>query len=249
MAGTALRRRLNWQQGRVIAVGEETPDTRTIVLDITGWAGHRPGQHVDIRLTAEDGYQAQRSYSIASAPEDQHVELTVERLDDGEVSPYLVDELRVGDELEVRGPVGGYFIWEAAYSDPVLLIAGGSGVVPFRSMLRHRQTVGSTAPMQLVYSARSRSALIYRDELASLGRDDHIDVHITLTREDSAGWPGHLGRIDQPFLRRLGPPATERPRVYVCGPTTFVETVADALVRLGHEPRRIRTERYGGTGT
>lgn len=249
MAGTALRRRLNWQQGRVIAVGEETPDTRTIVLDITDWAGHRPGQHVDIRLTAEDGYQAQRSYSIASAPEDRHVELTVERLDDGEVSPYLVDELRVGDELELRGPVGGYFHWEAALSGPVLLIAGGSGVVPFRAMLRHHRTAGSTARMQLLYSARSRSALIYRDELVSLSRDLLIDVHITLTREDPAGWAGHLGRIDRDFLHRFGTPATEQPLVYVCGPTAFVETIADALVGLGHEPHRIRTERYGGTGT
>lgn len=249
MAGTALHRRLSWQQARVVAVGEETPDARDIVLDIPEWAGHLPGQHVDIRLTADDGYQAQRSYSIASAPADRHVELTVERLPDGEVSPYLVDELRAGDELEVRGPVGGYFVWDAAHDGPVLLVAGGSGVVPFRSILRHHRSVGSAARMRLVYSARSRSALIYLEELMSLGRGKNVDVDITLTREAPAGWAGQLGRINRDLLHRLGPPATEHPLVYVCGPTAFVETIADALVGLGHEPARIRTERFGGTGT
>lgn len=249
MAGTALRRRLNWQSGTVVDLLEETPNTKSITLELPQWQGHRAGQHLDLRLTADDGYQAERSYSVASSPEDRHVVLTVERLDDGEVSPYLVDELRVGDELEVRGPVGGYFVWESTGESPVLLIAGGSGVVPFRSMLRHHRASGSTVPMRLLYSARSQSDLIYRDELMRLAGYGGVDVHLTLTREQSDGWRGDRGRIDQTFLDRLGWPAADRPSVYVCGPTGFVEAVADNLVGLGHEADRIKTERFGGTGT
>jgi ferredoxin-NADP reductase len=243
MAGTALRGRLSWQVATVAGLVQENPATRSIALDLPDWPGHRAGQHVDIRLTADDGYQAERSYSIASAPEDDGVVLTVERLDDGEVSPYLVDELTVGTELELRGPVGGYFVWEATTGGPVLLVAGGSGVVPFRSMLRHHRAAGSTTPMRLLYSARSRDALIYRDELA-----DH-DVRYTLTRQPQDGWTGDRGRIDKDFLDRYGFSPGVRPLIYVCGPTAFVETVADALVGLGHAPDRIRTERFGGTGT
>ena len=249
MAGTALRGRLNWQVATVAGLVEETASIRTITLDLPDWPGHRAGQHVDLRLTAEDGYQAERSYSIASAPEDHGVMLTVERLDDGEVSPYLVDELTVGAELELRGPVGGYFVWDAMSGGPVLLVAGGSGVVPFRSMLRHHRAAGSTAPIRLLYSARSQDSLIYRDELTNLVGADGIDVRITLTREKQDGWGGHRGRIDEEFLDQFGWRPGVRPLVYVCGPTAFVENVADALVALGHAPDRIRTERFGGTGT
>lgn len=249
MAGTALRGRLSWQLATVAGIAEESPRTKTITLDLPDWPGHRAGQHVDIRLTADDGYRAERSYSIASAPEDEGVMLTVERLDDGEVSPYLVDELTVGAELEVRGPVGGYFVWEAVSGGPVLLIAGGSGVVPFRSMLRHHQAAGSAAPIRLLYSARSQGSLIYRDELTNLHGANGIDVRITLTREQQESWLGHRGRIDQDFLDQFGWRASVRPLVYICGPTAFVENVSEALVALGHAPDRIRTERFGGTGT
>jgi ferredoxin-NADP reductase len=249
MAGTALRGRLNWQVATVAGLAAENAGTRTITLDLPDWPGHRAGQHVDIRLTADDGYQAERSYSIASAPEDEGIMLTVERLDDGEVSPYLVDELTVGAELEVRGPVGGYFVWEAASGGPVLLVAGGSGVVPFRSMVRHHQAAGSTAPMRLLYSARSQDALIYRDELADLDGANGIEIRCTLTREQGDDWRGHRGRIDKDFLDQFGWRPGVRPLVYVCGPTAFVENVANALVALGHAPDRIRTERFGGTGT
>ncbi|QYN19363.1 ferredoxin reductase [Amycolatopsis sp. DSM 110486] len=249
MAGTALRRRLNWQQAAVTGLVAETPNTRSIAFALPDWPGHRAGQHVDVRLTAEDGYRAERSYSIASAPEDPDVVLTVERLDDGEVSPYLVDELRVGDEVELRGPVGGHFVWESTCGSPVLLVAGGSGVVPFRSMLRHHAAAGSTVPMRLLYSARSRETLIYADEFTRIGGRGGIDIRVTLTRENSGTRPGEHGRIDRDFLTRAGLPPTEEPVVYVCGPTGFVETVANTLVDLGHRPERIRTERFGGTGT
>jgi ferredoxin-NADP reductase len=228
----------------VVELRDETPRVRSIVLDPPEWQGHRAGQHVDVRLTAEDGYQAQRSYSIASAPEDEHLVLTVERLDDGEVSPYLVGELRPGDELELRGPVGGYFVWEASSEGgPLLLVAGGSGVVPFRSMLRHRAAAGSDVPARLLYSSRSLDEVIYRDELEGLA-----DVRLTLTRERPAGWTGFARRIDVELLAEVAWPPEERPLVFVCGPTTFVEVAANALVALGHEPGRIRTERFGATG-
>ena len=228
----------------MVELRDETPRVRSIVLDPPEWRGHRAGQHVDVRLTAEDGYQAQRSYSIASAPEDEQLVLTVERLDDGEVSPYLVDELRPGDELELRGPVGGYFVWEASVGGPLLLVAGGSGVVPFRAMLRHRAAAGSDVPARLLYSSRSLDEVIYRDELERLG----ADVRFTLTRRQPPGWTGFARRIDAELLAEVAWPPQERPRVFVCGPTTFVEVAANALVGLGHEPGRIRTERFGATG-
>jgi ferredoxin-NADP reductase len=248
MARAALPRRLNWQLATVIEVVDETARTRSIVLEPPAWPGHRAGQHVDVRLTAEDGYQAQRSYSIASGPEDQRLVLTVERLDDGEVSPYLVDELRSGDELELRGPIGGYFVWEDSTKGPVLLVAGGSGIVPFRAMLRHCAAVGSAVEVRLLYSSRALSDVIYREELVRLGHRDELDVRFTLTRESPEGWRGHRGRIDRNLLDEISWAPTQQPLIYVCGPSGFVETAAAALVAGGHKPTAIRTERFGPTG-
>ena len=227
---------------------EETPRVRSLVLDPPEWPGHRAGQHVDVRLTAEDGYQAQRSYSIASAPGDEHLVLTVERLDDGEGSPYLAGELRFGDELELRGPIGGYFVWEELLGGPLLLLAGGSGIVPLRSMLRHHAAIESTILVRLLYSSRSLSDVIYRDELARLGARDEVEISFTLTREAPEGWRGYRRRIDAELLREIAWPPQEQPLVYVCGPTAFVEAAATGLVELGHDAGRIRTERFGPTG-
>jgi ferredoxin-NADP reductase len=249
VARAALLGRLTWQVGTVVELIEETARAKSIVLELPDWTRHRAGQHVDVRLTAEDGYQAQRSYSIASAPEDGFVVLTVERLDDGEVSPYLVDELRAGDELELRGPIGGYFVWEESLGGPLLLVAGGSGVVPLRAILRHHGAIESSVPVRLLYSARSLDDVLYRDELAQLAADDGVDVRFTLTREAPAGWSGHRGRVDAELLREVAWEPAERPLVYVCGPTGFVEAAASVLVGLGHDPGRIRTERFGATGT
>jgi len=217
---------------------------KSIVLEVPDWVGHRAGQHVDVRLTAEDGYQAQRSYSIASAPEDADLVLTVERLEDGEVSTYLVDELRVGDELELRGPIGGYFVWEEAQGGPLLLVAGGSGIVPLRAILRHRAAAKSSVPARLVYSSRSLEDVIYRNELAGL----EAEVTLTLTRVWPDDWSGRRGRVDTALLQEVAWTPAERPLTYVCGPTGFVEAVAESLVSLGHEPARIKTERFGPTG-
>jgi len=239
VAGAAVLGRLTWRLAEVAGVVAQTMRTRTLVLEIDGWSGHRAGQHVDIRLTAEDGYQAERSYSIASGPDDPRLELTVERIDDGEVSPYLVDEIRQGDSFEVRGPIGGYFAWSPDDDGPLLLVAGGSGVVPLRSMLRARPR---DVPAKLIYSARTHDDLIYRDELSALGDD----VLLTLTREQREGV--RAGRVDEDLLRDETFAPDEDPRVFVCGPTSFVESVASALVELGHAPERIRTERFGPTG-
>jgi ferredoxin-NADP reductase len=249
VAGAAVLGRLNWQLADVIEILDETPRVRSIVLGCPGWPGHLAGQHVDVRLTAEDGYQAQRSYSIASAPEDEHLVLTVERLRDGEVSPYLVEVLRPGDQLELRGPIGGYFVWKESLGGPLLLLAGGSGIVPFRSMLRHHAATGSSVPVRLLYSSRSFGDLIYRNELAQLDASTRIDVFYTLTREWPEVWNGHRRRIDGELLREISWPPAERPLVYVCGPTAFVERAADLLVAIGHDPGRIKTERFGPTGT
>jgi ferredoxin-NADP reductase len=248
MERAALRRRLTWQLGTVVELVMETARTRSIALELPGWEGHQAGQHVDVRLTAEDGYQAQRSYSIASSPEDRILVLTVERLDDGEVSPYLVDELRIGDELELRGPVGGYFVWEQSLGGPLFLVGGGSGVVPFRSMLRHHRATESTVPTRLLYSARSLPDVIYREELMGMRTDGAVDICFTLTREQPQGWDGYARRIDRELLDEVTWPPSERPLVYICGPTALVETAASTLVALGHEPGRIRTERFGPTG-
>ena len=220
----------------------ETPRVRTLVLDVPGWTGHRAGQHVDVRLTSEDGYQAERSYSLASAPREPPA-LTVERLDDGEVSPYLVDDVVPGDKFELRGPIGGYFVWDDDGStEPLFLVAGGSGVVPLMAMLRHRRAVGSTVPAKLLYSSRAFEDVIYRDELDGVG----AEVVQTLTRAQPPGWSGYGRRVDIDMLREVAYPPEQDPRVFVCGPTSFVEAVADGLVALGHRPGRIRTERFGG---
>jgi ferredoxin-NADP reductase len=233
----------------VVDVVTETPRVRSLVLAVPDWSGHLAGQHVDVRLTAEDGYQAQRSYSISSGPEDEgRLTLTVERLEDGEVSPYLADELRAGDELELRGPIGGYFVWDVSLSDPLLLVAGGSGVCPLMAMLRHRAARASGVPARLLYSARDLGDVIFRSELERLAAGQGLDVVLTLTRERPAGWTGYGRRVDAPMLAEVAWPPERRPLVYVCGPTPFVESVAGSLVGLGHDPGRIRTERFGPTG-
>ncbi len=217
------------------------------MLDVPDWPGHRAGQHVDVRLTAEDGYQAQRSYSIASAPEDPRLALTVERLDDGEVSPYLAEELRRGDELELRGPIGGYFVWDVSLGGPLLLVAGGSGVVPLLAMLRHRAAAGSDVPARLLFSSRTWQDVIFREELERLAGGGLEVVH-TLTRGAPAGWNGFARRVDVEMLREVAWPPSERQQTFVCGPTSFVEAVASGLVELGHDPATIKTERFGATG-
>ncbi|MGH2559711.1 MAG: ferredoxin reductase [Thermomicrobiales bacterium] len=251
MAGTAVPRRLSWRLAEVVETVIETPRTKSLILAAPGWVGHRPGQHVDVRLTAEDGYQAQRSYSIASAPDGERVELTVERLEDGEVSPYLADELRPGDKLELRGPIGGYFTWEVADGGPLLLIAGGSGIAPLMAMIRHRAAAGAEVPVptRLLYSSRSFDEIIYRQELARIAAaDGSLDVIHTLTRTQPAEWDGYRRRIDEAMLAEVAWSPAERPLVYVCGPTRLVETVASTLVAMSHEPARVKTERFGPTG-
>jgi ferredoxin-NADP reductase len=240
--------RIEWRSTTVVELIAETPRVRSLVLEAPGWPGHRAGQHVDVRLTADDGYQAQRSYSIASAPEDGHLVLTVERIDGGEVSPYLIDVVQVGDQLELRGPIGGYFVWEAASGGPLVLVAGGSGIVPLRSMLRHRAAVESTVPVRVLYSARTLDEVIYRGELEHLAATGDVDVRFTLTRGQPDGWQGYRRRIDRHLLGEfVWEPATG-PLVYVCGPTALVEVAADGLVQLGHDPGRIKTERFGPSG-
>jgi ferredoxin-NADP reductase len=247
MARAAVLGRLTWLVAEVVDVVLETARVKTIAFDVPGWPGHRAGQHVDVRLTAEDGYQAQRSYSIASAPDASRIELTVERLDDGEVSPYLTEELREGDQIELRGPVGGYFVWEPSQGGPLLLVAGGSGVVPLMAMLRARETAESDAETRLLLSSRGWDDVIYRDELERLDGDGLAVVH-TLTRSQPPSWTGYARRVDAEMLAEVGPGPTERPLVYVCGPTPFVEAVATALVQIGHGPGRVKTERFGPTG-
>jgi ferredoxin-NADP reductase len=233
-----------WRTVTVLDTRVEAPGVRTLVLDVPGWPGHQAGQHVDVRLTAEDGYQAQRSYSIASAPEAEHVELTVEELEDGEVSPYLVDDAEVGDQFEVRGPIGGYFTWHAGLTGPLVLVAGGSGVVPLMAMIRHRRAAGSDVDARLLLSARTHAEIIYRSELEASG----VPLHITLTRESPPDWTGYTRRIDLEMLREVGPPPGDGAHIYVCGPTPFVEEAARLLVALGHPPAAVRTERFGNTG-
>jgi ferredoxin-NADP reductase len=243
--GTAVLGRLTWRVATIAEIRPETPRVDTLVLDVSGWEGHRAGQHVDVRLTAEDGYQAERSYSIASATDSERVELTVERLDDGEVSPYLTSEARPGDQFEIRGPVGGYFVWDPDPGGPVLLVGGGSGIVPLMAMARQRAADGDDVPTRLLYSARSLEDVIYRDELADLSRDE-FDVAYTLTREQPAGWTGYARRVDRDLLAEVA--AEGLALTFVCGPTPFVEAVAEAMVELGHDPHRIKTERFGPTG-
>jgi ferredoxin-NADP reductase len=245
VARAAVRRRLTWQIAKVVGVVDETARVRTLGLDVPDWPGHAAGQHLDVRLTAEDGYRAERSYSIASAP-GEPVAITVERLDDGEVSPYLTEELRGGDELELRGPVGGYFVWDAVDGGPLLLVAGGSGLVPLRAILRHRQRSGSDVPVRLLYSSRSLDDVIYRAELAEPA--DGVEVVQTLTRKQPDGWTGYARRVDAAMLGEVAWPAEAEPLAFVCGPTSFVETVASGLVALGYPAGRVKTERFGATG-
>ena len=249
MARAAVLGRLNWTPGEVAELIDETPRVRSVVLDVPDWPGHRAGQHVDVRLTAEDGYQAQRSYSIASAPEDPRLAITVELLPDGEVSSYLVGELRRGDELELRGPIGGYFVWEPQTGGPLLLVAGGSGIVPLMSMLRHREASGASVGARLVYSSRSWEDVIYRDELERLTTGANgPQVFHTLTRSQPPGWTGYARRVDGAMLSETAWPASSAPMAFVCGPTPFVESVASALVLLGYPATSVKTERFGPTG-
>ena len=227
----------------------ETPRTKRLVLEVQGWEGHKAGQHVDVRLTATDGYQAQRSYSIASAPEDERLVLTVDCLEDGEVSPYLTEVLMVGDKLELRGPIGGYFTWEVKDDGPLLLVAGGSGVVPLMAMIRHRAAVGSDVPARLLYSSRSYEEIIYRKELEALAAQaGSLEVIHTLTRFMPEDWSGYDRRIDAEMLAEVAWSPNESPLAFVCGPTPLVEAVGTALVGQGHEPARVKTERFGATG-
>lgn len=241
--------RISWVTAVVREIAVETPRVKTLRLEVPGWRGHVPGQHVDVRLTAEDGYQAQRSYSIASTPEEEGIALTVERLPDGEASMFLTDEVRVGDPLELRGPLGGYFTWTVEQGGPLALVAGGSGIAPLMAMVRHRAAGGSSIPTHLLCSWRTAEDVIYRDELARLAaRNDGLEVTHTLTRGAPAGWRGETRRIDRRMLEEALPGADTRPLAYVCGPTAFVESAATLLVSLGHAPERIRTERFGPTG-
>jgi ferredoxin-NADP reductase len=225
----------------------ESPTARSLVLDVPGWERHRAGQHIDVRLTAEDGYQAQRSFSIASAPEDDHVAITVEEIEGGEVSPYLTEEVRAGDELELRGPIGGPFTWAVADGGPLLLVAGGSGLVPLMAMLRHRAAHASTVEARVLISVRTPVDALYRDELLALEPRANLDVRWTYTRSPAPEPGGWTGRVDAAMLAALGPPADAAPHVFICGPTGFVEHAAELLVAAGHNPLRVRTERFGPT--
>jgi ferredoxin-NADP reductase len=245
LAAGIPRTRAELKVATVERVIHETPQAVTLEMEVPDWPGHRAGQHVEVRLTAEDGYRAQRSYSIANPPEQAGVAITVERLDDGEVSPYLAEAVREGDQLELRGPIGGWFTWDARDGGPLLLVAGGSGLVPLMSMLRHRRAVGSDAPARLLLSAQRPEVVLYRDELVDLGDDV---VTLTYTRAAPTGWTGATRRVDRALLEQVAWPPEDEPRIYVCGPTGFVDVVADELVALGHAPERVRTERFGASG-
>jgi ferredoxin-NADP reductase len=244
METTAVRGRLTWQTAAVTSITKETDAVTTIELEPPDWGGHRAGQHLDVRLTADDGYSAERSYSIASAP-GEPLAITVQRLENGEVSPYLAEDLRVGDELELRGPIGGYFVWEPSDDSPLMLIAGGSGVVPLRSMLRHRLRTGSDVPARLLYSARTWPDVIYRGELDQ--SHDGVKVIWTLTNSQPPGWTGYSSRVNATMLTEIAWPASQHPITFICGPTTFVEAVAENLLGLGYPAERVKTERFGGT--
>lgn len=248
--------RIEWRAAIVRGVRVETPSVRTLLLDVPAWPGHRAGQHVDVRLTAEDGYQAQRSYSIASAPHEHLLALTVERLDEGEVSAYLCEELREGDAIEVRGPIGGYFVWSASDGGPLMLVSGGSGIVPLMAMLRHRAAAlpdpgaRQAVPARLLHSSRTWNDVIYRDELARMtDADPSLEIVHTITRDAPSEWTGYRRRIDRAMLQEAVWSPADRPHIFVCGPTPLVEASAAALVSLGHAPGRVRTERFGPTGT
>ena len=242
---------LEWQFGQVTGITTETPRTKSFRLALPKWIPHRPGQHYDVRLTAPDGYRAERSYSAASEPERiGELELTVELIDDGEVSPYMHDVLVRGDQLEVRGPIGGYFVWDVTLGGPLLLVGGGSGVVPLMAMLRHRAAQRAQIPARLLYSSRSPDEVIYRAELDALANSDTgLEVDFTFTRSVSPGWMGYRRRIDSSMLNEVVRPLGKDVRAYVCGPTSLVESVANALVAMGLPAERVLTERFGPTGT
>ena len=240
---------IQWQIATLTAIKTETPTVKSFSLALPQWRPHRAGQHYDVRLTAPDGYQAQRSYSIASAPERAGtIDLGIERIADGEVSTYMHEVLVPGDQVEVRGPIGGYFVWEARQGGPLLLIGGGSGVVPLMSMLRHRHAARSSAPTRLLYSARTYDDLIYREELATLGADSGLEVILTLTRAQPPGWTGYSRRIDRAMLDEVARPLGRAPQVFICGPTLLVEAAANGLAQAGVPASRIRTERFGPSG-
>jgi len=242
---------LNWQIAAVTNIKLETAKVKSFTLTLHSWMSHRAGQHYDIRLTAEDGYQTQRSYSIASEPEREgEIDITVERINDGEVSTYLHDVLVIGDLIEVRGPIGGYFVWEAGLSPgPLLLIAGGSGIVPLMAMLRHRAAMGAKNPTALLYSSRSLEDILYSNEIEKFrSANNGLQIFHTLTRSQPAGWKGYARRIDEAMLREVTAPLGEAVQVFICGPTLMVESAANSLVRIGIDPNQIRTERFGPTG-
>jgi ferredoxin-NADP reductase len=239
-----------WRIGTVVALRDETATARTITLEVPDWPGHLAGQHVDVRVTAPDGYSAARSYSIASSPNSHgRVELTVERLPNGEVSPYLTQEVATGDRLELRGPIGGWFVWRAEQTEPIQLIAGGSGIVPLMAMIRSRASAGSIAPFRLLYSVREPRAVYYRDELQALSAEDHsLRVTYAYTRVAPADWPRPPSRINTPLIADATWPSNLAPTCYVCGPTSFVESATDLLIASGNDRDKIRTERFGSTG-
>ncbi|HEY8562572.1 MAG TPA: ferredoxin reductase [Pyrinomonadaceae bacterium] len=247
------QRQLKWQFGTIVETRRETPRVKSLILDVPGWTPHLAGQRVDVRLTAEDGYQAQRSYSIASPPEDKLLMLTVDRIEDGEVSPYLTDEVSVGERLELRGPIGGYFVWDADDKKnaavPLFLVAGGSGIAPLMAMLRHRAFSENKPPTRLLYSSRTFEDIIYREELERLARNDSsLQITHTLTRSRPPDWNGYRRRIDRAILMETGFQPAENPLVFVCGSNALVESVATGLLELGYNPERIKTERFGPTG-
>lgn len=244
-----MKPQLAWQIATVTAIRAETPEAKTLTLALPNWTPHRPGQHYDVRLTAADGYSAQRSYSVGSEPERTgEIDLTVERIADGEVSPYLDDTVVVGDRFEVRGPIGGYFVWDKSIGGPLLLVAGGSGIVPLMAMLRHRASAGITEAARLLYSARSYDLIIYRQELNVLAQKNGLAVSYTLTRNQPAGWKGYARRIDDAMLKEVSAPLGPSANAFICGPTTLVEVAADGLERVGFPAERIRTERFGPSG-
>jgi len=247
-ASTSTHERLIWRVAEVAKIVDETPRVKSLVLDVPGWPGHRPGQHVDVRLTAEDGYQAQRSYSVASEPENTRLMLTVELIEEGEVSPYLTSDVRPGDKFELRGPIGGYFVWTVAIGGPLFLVAGGSGIAPLMSMLRYRAAAKSAIPALLLYSSRTFEDIIYRQELDQMAARDGLVVVYTLTRRQPPGWTGGARRIDRSMLESVGVPANARPKIFICGPTSLVDSTAQSLLELGHERHLIKTERFGPTG-
>jgi ferredoxin-NADP reductase len=247
-ATTSTHERLIWRVAEVAKIVDETPRVKSLVLDVPEWPGHRPGQHIDVRLTAEDGYQAQRSYSVASEPESTRLMLTVELIEEGEVSPYLTSDVRPGDKFELRGPIGGYFVWTVAIGGPLFLVAGGSGIAPLMSMLRYRAAVNSTIPALLLYSSRTFEDIIYREELDQMAARNGLTVVYTLTRRQPRGWSGGARRIDRSMLASVGPSAKARPKIFICGPTSLVESTAQSLLELGYERNFIKTERFGPTG-